>query len=60
MSAGQFTVPSYVLSAMPSSNGFLSVENDMSPQPFSATGLDYGLFEASIIFSTGLPQVVFK
>jgi uncharacterized protein (TIGR03437 family) len=41
-SAGQFTVPSYVLLALPAGSGTLEVENITTPVSFTATGLDYG------------------
>ena len=39
--AGAFTVPAYVLSAMPAGSGTLTVENVTTPVTFAATGLDY-------------------
>ncbi len=39
--AGTFTVPSYVLLAMPAGQGSLSVENATTPISFTAPGLDY-------------------
>jgi uncharacterized protein (TIGR03437 family) len=55
VSAGQFTVPSYVLLALPAStNGFLGVENTTSPQSFSASGLNYGYAFAAATFSIGV------
>jgi hypothetical protein len=41
VSAGQFTVPSYVLMPMLAGKGTLTVENATAPIPFAATGLDY-------------------
>ena len=41
VSAGQFTLPSYVLLGMPAGQGSLSVENATTPVIFSASGLDY-------------------
>jgi hypothetical protein len=41
--AGQFTIPSWVLLALPSSNtGGLSVENLTGQQSFTSVGLDFG------------------
>ncbi len=43
VAALQFTIPSYVLAALPASNsGSLSVGNSTAQQSFSATGLTYG------------------
>lgn len=42
VSAGTFTVPSWILLALPpTSNGGLSVSNETTPQSFSASGLDF-------------------
>jgi hypothetical protein len=41
-SAGQFTVPSYILLALPAGSGTLGVDNYGNPQTFTATGLDLG------------------
>jgi uncharacterized protein (TIGR03437 family) len=41
-SAGQFTVPSYILLALPAGSGTLAVDNYSNPQTFTATGLDIG------------------
>jgi uncharacterized protein (TIGR03437 family) len=53
VSAGQFTVPSFVLLGMPIGMGSLTVENSTTPQPFTASGLTYGYgfaaFYASIL-----------
>jgi uncharacterized protein (TIGR03437 family) len=43
VSAGQFTVPTYVLLALPAGSGNLSVGNFAIPQSFTASGLDYGI-----------------
>ncbi len=51
-SAGQFTVPSYVLLAMPAGPGSLSLENIGSPVSFNASGLDQGIAIAGVQFST--------
>ncbi len=50
-SAGQFTVPSYVLLALPAGSGSLSLENATSPVSFTATGLDLGIALAAGTFS---------
>jgi uncharacterized protein (TIGR03437 family) len=41
--AGQFTVPSYILAALPAANGSVTVENETTPQSFTAPNLDYGI-----------------
>ncbi len=41
-SAGQFTIPSYVLDALPAGTGSLGVAGETAFQSFSASGLDYG------------------
>jgi uncharacterized protein (TIGR03437 family) len=50
-SAGQFTVPSYVLSALPATAGqnigILSVNNNTQPVTFTAAGLDIGAVVAT-------------
>ncbi len=38
--AGQFTVPPYVLQAIPAANGGINLLNQGNPQTFQATGLD--------------------
>jgi uncharacterized protein (TIGR03437 family) len=51
--AGQFTVPSWVLLALPPNiNASLYVENQTSPQDFSASGLDYAYGVASSLDDT--------
>jgi hypothetical protein len=42
VSAGQFTVPSYILLQMPIGTGSLALENATTSVPFSASGLTYG------------------
>jgi uncharacterized protein (TIGR03437 family) len=42
VSDGQFTIPSYVLLAVPANTGELSVYNVAEPATFTAKGLDYG------------------
>lgn len=41
VSAGQFTVPSYVFEAMPGQTMSVTVGNQSIPQTFSTTGIDY-------------------
>jgi hypothetical protein len=59
VSAGQFTVPSAVLLALPASSGALGssllVENSTNPVTFTATGLDIGYAFASTGFSINVP-----
>jgi len=43
VSAGQFTVPSYVLNALPAGTGSVTVSNETAYTPFSATGIDLGV-----------------
>ena len=51
--AGQFTVPSWVLLALPPNiQGSLYVENQTLPQTFSAPGLDYGYGVATLLNDT--------
>lgn len=42
LSAGQFTVPAYILSALPAGSGSVTVDNATSYQTFTASGLNYG------------------
>lgn len=42
-SAGQFTVPSYILLGLPSGTGVTIVENSTNYTSFTASGLDFGL-----------------
>jgi hypothetical protein len=42
VSAQQFTVPAYVLAALPLGNGNLYMENITKYQSFAASGLDAG------------------
>jgi hypothetical protein len=48
--AGQFTVPSYILSALPPGNGGVALQNAFQ-LPLSATGIDIGVAAVSIGFS---------
>jgi uncharacterized protein (TIGR03437 family) len=50
VSAGQFTVPSYILLALPPGNGSLSVENAVAGT-FTASGLTTGVTSAGVSFS---------
>lgn len=43
VSAGQFTVPAYVLAAMPAGSGTVTVGNGTNFQSFTASGLNYGI-----------------
>jgi uncharacterized protein (TIGR03437 family) len=43
VTAGQFTVPNWVLNAMPAGSGTASVQNQTTFQTFTASGLDIGL-----------------
>ena len=48
VAAGTFTVPSYILLALPAGSGNLGVAGETAIQTFAATGLDYGyLFGSS-------------
>jgi len=42
VSAGQFTVPPYILLGMPAGTGSLTVENTTTPVSFTAPNMDYG------------------
>jgi len=42
VSAGQFTVPAYILSALPAGTGSVTVDNNTNYQTFNASGLNYG------------------
>jgi uncharacterized protein (TIGR03437 family) len=50
-SAHQFAIPSYVLQALPTGIGTLTVSNQTTPVPFTASGLDVGLASAGVSFS---------
>jgi hypothetical protein len=57
-SLGQFTVPPYVLQALPAGgNGFLYVSNQTVPTTFTATGLDYGFSAGAVDYTV---QVVYQ
>jgi hypothetical protein len=49
-SAGQFTVPAYVLSALPAGSGGVTVANS-NYQTFTAMGLDVGIARAIVSFA---------
>jgi hypothetical protein len=51
VSAGQFTIPSFVLLGLPIGMGTLTVENSTTPVPFTATGLDYAYSFAALTYS---------
>ena len=55
VSAGQFTVPSYVLLASPVGNGGINLVNSSNNQPFQATGLDYTTAVAETESSISVP-----
>jgi uncharacterized protein (TIGR03437 family) len=48
-SAEKFTVPSYVLLAMPTGTGSLGLFNFSNPVKFTATGIDSGFAEAGVL-----------
>ena len=51
-SAGQFTIPNYVLAAMPAGSGGLTVANYTNYEMFTgAFGLDYGLSYGYLTYS---------
>jgi len=52
VSAGQFTIPNYILLALPAGNsGSLAVGSYGTPGSFTASGLTTGLIEAGVSFS---------
>ena len=53
--AGRFTVPPYVLLAMPAASGGINLLNQGNPQTFSATGLDLTFAVAEVEDSIGVP-----
>jgi hypothetical protein len=52
-SAGQLTIPSSILLAMPAGSGSLTVTNSTAFQTVTASGLDVGLAAGTVIFSVG-------
>jgi hypothetical protein len=50
IAAGQFTVPSYILLALPAGSGTLGIENSTTPQSFTASGLDSGVIFAGVSY----------
>jgi uncharacterized protein (TIGR03437 family) len=44
-----FTIPSYVLLALPTGSGSLGLFNFSNPVKFTATGIDYGYAEAGVL-----------
>jgi len=48
--AGQFTIPSFILGALPAGSGGINVQNDIVA-PLSATGIDIGLGQTTISYS---------
>ena len=55
VSAGQLTVPSYILLGMPAGQGSLAVENATTPVVFTAPGLDYATGFAAFYSSIVTP-----
>lgn len=55
VSAGQFTIPSYVLQAMPVGNGGINLLNQSNPQTFQANGLDTTFVVAETQSSISVP-----
>jgi len=51
VSAGQLTVPSYILEALPAGNGGVNVINETVPTSFTATGLNYGIAIGEVEYS---------
>jgi hypothetical protein len=49
-SAGQLTIPSSILLAMPPGGGSLDVTNTTAPQAVSASGIDVGLAVGFVVF----------
>jgi uncharacterized protein (TIGR03437 family) len=54
VSAGSFTVPQAVLLSMPGGNGSLAVGILSNPQTFTASGLDYGLAQSVIQYTSNV------
>jgi hypothetical protein len=50
VSAGSFTVPSYVLAALPAGMGSVTVENETNFSSFTATGLNFGFAAGFVSF----------
>jgi hypothetical protein len=48
--AGQFTVPAYVLAAVPAGTGTVTVTDGTNYQPFTASGLDLGIAQAMVSY----------
>jgi hypothetical protein len=46
--AGQFTVPAYILLALPPGSGYVVLINAAPPGSFSASGIDFGTVSAAI------------
>jgi uncharacterized protein (TIGR03437 family) len=53
VSAGTFTVPSYILLQLPIGMGSLALENATTQATFTAPGLNYGYTFAALTFSIG-------
>jgi uncharacterized protein (TIGR03437 family) len=55
VSAGTFTVPSYVTLAMPVASGGINLLNQSNPTTFSASGINYTVAVAEVEDSIGVP-----
>lgn len=51
VSAGQFTVPAYILLALPAGTGTSDIENTTALTSFTASGLNYGYAEGYVSYS---------
>lgn len=51
VSAQSFTIPSYILLALPAGSGTLGITNETTPVSFPASGLDYGYAAGIVTFS---------
>jgi uncharacterized protein (TIGR03437 family) len=50
-SAGQFTVPAYILNALPAGTGSMSMTNQVDVTPFTASGMDIGRANFGVNYS---------
>jgi uncharacterized protein (TIGR03437 family) len=57
VSAGQFSVPAYILQAMPAANGGISLINQSISQPFQANGLNQTIAVAETESSISVPYI---
>ena len=55
VSAGQFTIPAYILQAMPVANGGINLLNQSNPQTFSASGINLTFAVAETESSISVP-----